>query len=643
MTAPTTDNTAKPRAEGFGLALDKDLFRLALSPDRQAEFDTADLEPPAFDTRSNPEELNEDFGRTFARDDFTGGEGLDRAHTRAERINKDSRVYDSDGVNLTPPQHGHAREVQTLKAMEAVHTSAASNPVRMAYDGTSLYFTEGTNVRKSTSLGSVPAFATESPHAGEAAVNANDLAVLGADIYAALGVNGIHRRVGAVWAHWSDVQATRVWNAKSRILASVGTTLYEAAAGAGSTLLYTLPSGKVWNDVCDAGDAILACASDGNIYAFAPDATTGALRLYAQSFIEGEIPTAVAYAQGNVFYGTGQATQIPAGVMGRLWKAELSEGLTIVNGQLLREWEPWNGATTADNSPYEIMVSRDAVYIGVAGSAPASISSGISSAAAYLWRYDLAVGALQRWTQASLHPQPVMSIIDIGGRLWRSTALAAGQTGRITRDHATEYGSGWIITPYADFFSSAMKAWVGARLDAVVTGNQIIGLSYSTNPDALTDYQHPSWTFVMNFTAASTADVEQALSGVTARGLAIKLTLNIDPAARTTSPRLRSFAFRAYPGGGGGSTKTDKTIVVPVNVSDQIKMRGRRPFTVRGRGATEFARLRAYEGKAATLRLYDPPLTMRGIVLKVRTPVVDQPTNGSATVFCEVVFRGRET
>ena len=616
---------------GYGVAFGTSLFRPAYGPGRELQIQTAPLEAPSFDTRSNPEELNEEFGRTFARDDFTGGEGLDFAHTRAERVNRDTRFFDSKNIDAALPAPGQPREVTLLRATTKVINIAAGR-VRAAWDGTTLYVTNGNTFATTVNPTATPVVtAASDPHAGEAASTVWDVIYLGTTVYAALGGNGIHRRTsGGAWAHWSDIPATRIWNAKSRVIAAVDTALYEAVAGAAPTPLYTLPAGRTWKDVCDAGDAILAAADDGNIYAFAPDATTAVLRLIAQSPIEGEQPTALGYAQGYVFYAT--AEQETTGRLCRLWRAQLTEGLALGDAQLLREWP---GVTGLGRIIRRILAVRDSVYVAVPESASETD----------VWRYDLAAAALFRsFVVSSSNAEAADALLTISGRLF----IGLEDYG-IARQSATAYAtSGYLIGPLGDFFTSAVKSWVAASLDAddlpTVADGRTVTLFYSTDPDALTDATHASWTQVAQWdTDSDVSGSDLPLSGVESRYIAGKVVLTPNAAA-SSAPVFRSFGFRAVPGGGGGPENVDKVVQVPINVSDQLERANKRRGRVKGWGRQVYTSLRQFEGEALTMTLYLPgeTITMRGLVESVGAPVQVSAERGSATAYAMVKFRGRE-
>lgn len=618
---------------GYAVAFGTDLFRAAYGPGRELQIETAPFEPPAFDTRSNAEELTEETGRTYVRSNFTGGEGLDFAHDREERANKDSRFFDSRGVEILLPAGGVRREVVLSKKLELIDSNTTA-AIRMAYDGTNLYALNSNTffLRKTTNpTAASPTWADDDPHAGEVASFVWDVASLGTYTYAALRANGIHRYTGAAWAHWSDINANRVWSVKSRIIAasaaSAGGALYEAVAGAVPTALYTLPTGRDWMDVIDAGAAILAAANDGYIYSFAVDEITGALELTGQTRVQGEKVMALAEAQGVVFYATSES--VGGGTwIGRLWRSELAGDLTLTNGQLLREWN----TTGRARDVLELAVSRDAVFM--------SVTHETSGSGGDIWRYDLTTGAMSRPLTA---PGYAYGMLHFGGRLF----TGAGGSG-VWRQSLTNYETtGYVIGPLGDFFTSAVKSWVGARLDVddlpSVADGRTVSFYYSTDPDALTNVNHSSWTLIATLdTESDITTAEYPLTGVESRYIAGKVVMTSSTAG-TATPVVRSFGFRGLPGGGGGAANVDQMLSIPLNVSDQLERPNKRHVKVKGLGQRDIARLQALQGEALTMTLYHPggSKQYRGQIESVGVPR-HNPERGSATVYSMVKFRGRE-
>src|SRR5690606_27518336 len=225
-----------------------------------------------------------------------------------------------------------------------------------------------------------PSEVVENPHAGQPAVNVEDLCRLGSVLYAALGTSGIHRRVGGTWEHWSDIRAVRVWAVKRRILAATSNgQLYEPRSGSGgSVLLHTLEPGSAWTAVVDGGSHILAAADDGYVYAFAVG-EDGTLRLVGESEFVDEAPVGMGAYEGIVLVGTEQRN--PAGgSIGRLWRAAVSPAGLLVSRQLLREWG--DTSSPINFGPRWMLVDRDEIFTVVRE----------DDNETHLWRYMLATG-----------------------------------------------------------------------------------------------------------------------------------------------------------------------------------------------------------------------------------------------------------
>jgi hypothetical protein len=189
----------------------------------------------------------------------------------------------------------------------------------------------------------------------------------------------------------------------------------------------------------------------------------------------------------------------------------------------------------------------------------------------------------------------------------------------------------------ADFFSSQVKNWVGARLDAetVITQEAIV-VSYSNNPAALTDPSHASWTAAVSVSGGGTTkeDAEQALTSAAGRYLLGKIDLT-SSTDQTTTPTVFSFGYRVL------ATTNDEVITIPVNVSDQIEIPHRKRLNVRGEGDRIWQQLRSIQGEDVRLKLLRPtPLEVRGVLQSVSTPIPAISERGSTTLYCLVAVRG---
>lgn len=611
MAAPTLTSVSRPRALGYGCALDDRLFRLAVGPGRELSIQTAPLEAPRVNTTSSAEEASAEFGLTFARSQFDGGDGLFRAHVEGAAPN---RFWDSKNVSVDPAEPGEFPEVTLLHTTANIETSASAG-LYMTEVGGSIYLTEGTTLRRTDDpTAAAPTWANDDPHAAEAATTVQGVAALGTDVYAALGVNGIHRKQSGAWSHWNDVQATRIWAVKGRIVASDGQSLYEVtAAGVAPSPLKTLAPGESWQDVADGGSHVLCAATDGYVYAYSTD--TGSLALTAQTLFEGETPRTVGQSQGVIAVGTAASN------VGRLWVGGLADSGQIGDLQLVKDWG--ESGTTVDQTPRRIIGTRDSLYTAV--------PDGTDT---HLWRYDLATGGLARHLTVAGSSAPARGLTVIEGRLF-ATVDAAG----VFRGTSTYASSGYLIGPLGDFYSAADKSWIGARLETgTLADGMTVSLYYTTDPAALNDPDSASWVRVTHRDSGSGDPGEHSLGNVVGRSLAgmVKLTPSTDG---TASPAVRAFSFRAYPSSGD----EDVIVVLPVNVSDQIERRGRARSRPPGRGVREYQALLGFEGRPVLLRVYlaGQTVTVRGLVEEVATPVQALTSRGSATVISQVRVRGR--
>jgi len=316
---PTKVNVARPEAWGYqallefgSTAADSLYLRTAFGPGRTGRVETDSEIDQGIQSRETPEDFRTEEGKVYSRDDLSGGEGLDRAQRRDGEDFDHTRYFDSRNVSVTPCRSQDPQVVKLLHDTSILRAKTDTN-LYVATIGNVLYMSNGTSVdRTADPIAASPTWSVEDPSAAEANTTVDGLAALGDELYAAMDAIGIHKRDNAgVWAHWSDLAAVTLHSAKERLIASVGAALYEAGATTTSTLLHTLKAGETWNDVVDAGSAVLAAASDGYVYTFAEE--EGALVLKGQTFFEGEVPKSLGAAQGLVFIGTSQATTTGGG------------------------------------------------------------------------------------------------------------------------------------------------------------------------------------------------------------------------------------------------------------------------------------------------------------------------------------------
>lgn len=591
MTLPTIQNVSRRRAHGYNVRIGSRLYRLVQHPDLDAIIDTALPQPPRVDTAANPEDLRPEAGAIWSMVGWNGGEGQAFFHREAS---SPTRFWDSRGIDTSPPEPGRPNHLRLLPATASIHATTATN-LHLAHDGTALYVTDGTTIFRSTDpLAAAPTFTDDDPHAAEAATTVEHIAPLGSKLYAALGANGIHERDGA-WAHWSDLQAVKVWGVKGRVLASTGAALYEAAAAAGSTLLHTLASGETWTDITDAGDFILAAATDGTIYAFTLNEDSGAITLATRTPVTpSESINAIDFhPAGLIFFATEEA--VSSGTIGRFYRAALTETGQLSFTAIIRQWGDLT--TTSDHTPSFVTHHRESAYVGLQD----------ETGSAHLWRYDLETAGRVRHLDLG-GAGSIPSILVHSNRFF---ATRAG-VGLFRESDSTFASTGYIITSLADHFTAERKNWSAVTIDVPTVNGGVVEFFYSTNTDAILDPNHSSWIRARKIVIARGEN--RVSFSARSRYLAAKIVLT--PAENNTdTPSVNSFAFHSFAG------SPEVILDIPVNVSDEIHIPGLRRIRAHRLGSDVYSTLRNIEGTLREVVLFDPHETLFGFVEKVTTPI----------------------
>lgn len=636
MQLPSRHNVLRPVAEGYealltyGTDLNENLY-LQIFPTRDAQVlrDTAQQASVTPDIKQNPEDYRPGQGRIFSRSRFSGGDGLARAHRPNPPESDASRYWDGENIRITAPRPGQKEQVTLAREVGAVTGVTATGPLLRIADSPRVFWYNGQDVKRSDNIHAAsPTVTSEDPEAGGTPSTVAGLAADGRTVYAALGAEGIHKRTWAgVWSHWSDLAATDIWVAKGRVIAAVDNVLYEAAAGADSVVLKTLEVEADWNDVIDAGHLILAAASDGRVYAFSQEA--GSLILRGESGLRpGEEPMVLGYADQLVFVGIGDDTTA-GGRIGRLYVGELA-GTRLANMQLIREWG--SETTSTNHAPQAMAATRDEMLV-------VNLDDD-ADLACWSWLLPTAAFYRRMYLDASNVPTGVVAIDD------RVVVSRSGAT--LVRELATYADSGWIIFPWADFYSAADKSWVGLRIEnkPFTQAGAALNLSFSTTFADIDNNASTTWTVAkvqgtdantITATRSSYAD-EIPLEEITGRGLAMKVDFTASTDG-TVAPVLYSVSSRMLEGvgeGGGG----DVTFTIPVNVSDLQERPGKTPIYIRGRGKETYAALRAREGLPAELEMFRLGEKIRGQVNRVTMPQPFITPRGSSILISYITVQG---
>lgn len=212
--------------------------------------------PTRQDVGNNPWETRPESGDIFGQGDFSHGAGQQYFH----RPNRDPAKYlRAEGLDIETP--GKLRHLHRI--MQAAGVGA---PRALEQTSDQLFVTDGTGVKRTTDFS---VFTTEDPHAGEVAVTVLDLAVSGAELFAALGVNGLHRRTSAAaWAHHKpdgvanldtgDTRLVRWLRARPWVVGQAGRAVYEILNVSNPAFLGDLlPEGWTFTDIFEAGTGFI--------------------------------------------------------------------------------------------------------------------------------------------------------------------------------------------------------------------------------------------------------------------------------------------------------------------------------------------------------------------------------------------------
>ena len=609
---PSPANTDAPQAQGFEANIDDLFLRFAVGPGRQMNINTAPLQAQAVQTSETPEDFQQEFGQIYSRTDFSGGSGLDKAHQRQAGETGFSRFWDSNGVDVfSGKQVGQEYNVSLLKSTEEppAGTTLGTNGHMQELDGT-IFYADGAVLKKITTPLTGDVSDDGTPSAGN---DITGLAVLGTRLYiVADGDIEYRASSGSYSAYNSDQTYDKIWSIKGRIVASdTSGVLYDVSGGTDSAIK-TLPTGRTWTDMCDAGAVALATATDGYIYSFTDESST--LTLKGQTFVEGEVPNAIDAAQGFIFYGTYESTA--SGKIGRLYRADITNAdnlYVLINSQLIKQWG--DGTTTLDQAPYKIVSTRDSIYTGIIDTASKT----------NFWRYYLPTGGIARDLEFG------ESGVVKGIAVYSDRLFATVSGGGIYRETTTYVASGYVITALADFYTSEAKQWVGAKLNTNDVSSGAVKLSTSTIATDINDSTATTWTEQITLNSG-TGGEEEVMTLVSGRWIAGKIDITTDDTSQ--SPELLSFALRGF------QLVNDLIVDIPINISDQVERPFRKRLKVNGQGELVYQALRNKEGKNVQLEIFRPDTLLRGIIENVSSPIEEISPRGSVTTYCLVRFRG---
>jgi hypothetical protein len=631
---PSPSNTSAPKAQGFEANLDDLFLRFAVGPGRQMNINTAPLQAQAIQTSETPEDFQQEFGQIYSRTDFSGGEGLDKAHRRNGTDRDFSRYWDSKGVDVFHGDEDTGYNAHLLYDVEqkTLTLTDTNNYIAQTTNGY-LYITDDNDVYQSTDNGDTWSAMSSTG----ITYKIHGITSFGDDLFLVSGDGGTNKELffydqsADTWTNESLGSSftgyfTGIWFSKGTLFVSgksdTAEYLWESSPftknfsgdfQAVNALTQTEPTHE-FTDVIDAGAVVLAGNTDGNIYSLKLDG--GSWSLKGQTKLSFEEIHSLAATEGLVFIGTkGSQSQV-----GRFYSAEVTVAdnlYVLANRQLIKQWD--NGI---DQTPHSLFVTRDSVYMGVHESATTT----------YLWRYFLPTAGIARdigVTHASNTTSVVTGITQAGTTTPKFVFVSSGQG--VYKELDTYVSTGYIVTALGDFYTSEKKQWVGAKLNTNGVSSGTVELATSTTPTDIDDINSTTWENQITIASGVGGD-EEVLELVNGRWITAKLTITTTDTAQ--SPELLSFAIRGF------QLVNDLVVDMPINISDQVERPFRKALRINGQGELIYQALRNKEGKNVQLEIYRPDTLLRGIIENVSSPIEEISPRGSVTQYCIVRFRG---
>jgi len=628
-----TTSIKNPKRYGYDLQLDNIYLRTAVGPGREMVIQSSDVQAGQnVNVKQNPEDFTSNLGRIYSRNKFDAGQGLDTAHRSDGKPDDVNRFWDSKGIDVFHGDDETAYNIHLLHQTADMNVRGAStsfvsdnNYLAQTTNGT-IWVTDGTSVWYSADAES---WTEIDSTVNGATNNFTGIATFGNSLYLTTKDGTSSSQLiyynGSTWTELNNAQTTNggltgIWFVKNRlwITGNDGTAEYiwdinpfdswsASNLAVADAIIEVEPTHRI-TDIVDAGAAVLAASTDGNIYSF--KLSSGIFVNQGQSTIPFEEVHSLAASEGIIFFGTKENTRN----IGRLYRAELvaaDDLYVLASRQLIKEW----AIDSINTTPTSMFTSRDSVYIGV--------QEGTNEA--NLWRYYLPTGGLARDLQTTGTGQ-ICGITQTGGMF-----IIVSMGSDVYKEQSTYESEGYLITSAADFFTAESKQFVGAEISTVnMPTNTEVELLYSTKFEALNNPNDSS--FVSALTQISgTGDVEKQIAEVSryiVGKVVLKSTNNV------STPEVKSVQFRAL-------ARPELVVAqIPINISDRVERPGRKPIRVKGLGEALYRALRDKEGTSVTLELFEPTEIIRGVVEQISYPIQSNEVVGSDTHYAIITVRG---
>lgn len=481
------------------------------------------------DVGNNPNEMPSALGRQFAQGDWShgSGQGYFDKQTSDQAKFLYSEGFDISDIGLLKHLH------QTLLNSMGALTAGSSG--RSCQAGGNFFVADGTNVKVFNPI--TGAATTENPNLAEGNVTVEDLTTEGDQVYAALGVNGIHVRSAAgVWSHYSDAQAIRVAYVKDRLCAATARNFYEiTASGAAPSPKLTLKTGWTFTDIGENGQyvyapAILVSGSSGlsRIYHFGLDSSLNFVVQGSTPLPDNELCYSFRGYLGEVFLGCGRMNS-SGGKDALLYKAVPSDtGFLPI--ELVMDSK---GAGSRDLATRGMATYGRKILLGwtLGSSSPYGVREGLAI-------YDPALNSFSHHLSSSTStstPDPVLSVQVYGGRIVFVTI-----DGVYYEDITKYVSTATFISSISNFNNAGLKNWDQSDITTrALPSTSQVSMDYTTvHPDAATWSNagiHSSGTK----STFSHPNVESAT-------LAVRLVSSA-ATGQASAPEIQAFSVRTNP------------------------------------------------------------------------------------------------
>jgi hypothetical protein len=556
--------------------VDKATATLPAQPDRQ-------------DVGNTPFETRPDFGNFFSQGDFSGGS----PQTYFHRPSRDeTKYFSSEGFDITEP--GILRHLNVTAAAPDVAGAAAlaqALGLPLVADGNNVYEGDGTFPGNWTS---------EDPHDGEGAVAVLDLTSSGDEVYAALGVNGIHLRDDtSTWSHYVAYDGTNpisvvAW-LKGRLMASDGPNIYEiTASGALPAALETLPTGWTFTEIFEGGGFVFGVANNADagmsrIHTYGLNSDATALELKTSTPLpKDEIAYVGIGYLGRIFIGGGRPND-DGGKDPILYEAIATDAGDL---QLLLIAEGEDSGAT-DLSVRAMEATSKAILVGWC----------VKGERAGLAKFDLARNAFSFHLKALTDEDSeavVRAVMTYKGRL----LFDVSGDDMYYEDLGTPVTTATLVTSIADWATVGHKVWdlVEVRHAPLQTNQSIVVEFTRRHPD------EAQWEEALTSGTPGAQGAQGYLEGtVKERAIALRLT---STATATESPNFFYYSVRSTP----APTLAQYQLVRRIRVFSEDRKNPNAEQVIRN---PREIHLQLHDLINTWLTLYEPGITFRALVQSV--------------------------